>query len=173
VSGSESRAARSGRQESLGGEIALTGIVVEAEHPRALGQLLQLAGDRRKRGPRRDADQYSLLAGAVPRELLGVVRLDRDRTVEQADLQYPGNAARADSLDRMRRMLAATDHLRRGRLHGEHLQLRPGLLQHPGATGDVAAGADAGDQAVQPFGEVTQYLARGRTGVHVHVGWVL
>mmetsp|Transcript_18247 Transcript_18247/g.43860 ORF Transcript_18247/g.43860 Transcript_18247/m.43860 type:complete len:263 (-) Transcript_18247:592-1380(-) len=69
--------------------------------------------------------------------------------------------------------LAAADDRRGGRLHGIDLELRPGGLEHLGAAGDVAAGADAGDQGVEAFGEVAQDLL-GR-GLHVdgRVGAVL
>ncbi len=57
--------------------------------------------------------------------------------------------AGADALDRVRARLAAGQDRRKRRLDREDLEVRPFLLEHLGAAGDVPAGADAGDQGVE------------------------
>src|SRR5690349_1524414 len=61
------------RQETFDGEVALAGIVVEAEDPRALGDLLQLRGDGGQRRAGRNADQQPLARGALAGVLPGIL----------------------------------------------------------------------------------------------------
>ena len=54
------------------------------------------------------------------------------------------------------------------------LRLRPDRLEHFGAGGDVAAGADAGDDRVERLvGEVAQDFLRGRAAVDLDIGGVV
>src|SRR3546814_9334079 len=57
--------------------------------------------------------------------------------------------ARADALNRVRAGLAARNDRRGGGLDREDLELLPRRLEHLRAAGDVAAGADPGDQRVE------------------------
>ena len=72
----------------------------------------------------------------------------------------------------MGRRAAARDHGRSRRLHGKHFQIRELGLEYLGHARQVAARAYAGDQHVQPIGEVRQnFLGRGGF-VDVYVGGV-
>ena len=69
---------------------------------------------------------------------------------------------------------AAGNDRRQRRLDREDLERRPFLLQHLGAAGDVAAGADAGDQRVERLvAEVGQDFLRGRADMDVDVGRIV
>jgi hypothetical protein len=137
-------------------------------------QLAQLLADRGQAGPRADADQHALLAGGAAGHLLGILGLDGDHAVEHVRVQIVGDEAGGQALDRVRTRLAAGDHRRQGRLDRIDLQLRPFLLQHLPAGGDVAAGADAGDQHVdRAVAEVVQDLLGGGAGMDLDIGRIV
>ena len=84
-----------------------------------------------------------------------------------------GNEAGADALDRVRPRRAAGEDRRQGRLDREHLEARPFGLQHLGAGGDVAAGADAGDEDVdRRIAEVGEDFLRGGAAVDFEIGGI-
>ena len=77
------------------------------------------------------------------------------------------------ALDRMRAGRAAGEHGGERRLDREDLELRPFRLQHLGAGGDVAAGADAGDQDVdRAVAEIVEDLLRRRAPMDLDIGGI-
>src|SRR3546814_8349330 len=74
--------------------------------------------------------------------------LDLDHAVEQVGMEVARNESGAEALDRVRSGLAARNDGRQGRLDRKDLEVRPMFLEELRDAGDVAAGADAGDQHV-------------------------
>src|SRR3546814_5934159 len=63
-------------------------------------------------------------------------------------MEVARNESGAEALDRVRSGLAARNDGRQGRLDRKDLEVRPMFLEELRDAGDVAAGADAGDQHV-------------------------
>ena len=84
-----------------------------------------------------------------------------------------GNKAGADALDRVRAFLAAGQHRRRGRLHGDELDRGLALLEDLRDTGNGAAGADSGDEDVDLAVGVVPHFFGGGGAVDRRVGRVL
>src|SRR3546814_5787627 len=70
------------RQEIRHRQIALAGVIVEAQHPRAIGRAGKLLGDRSQRRAGRDADEPALLPRRAAGIFLRVVRIDLDHPVQ-------------------------------------------------------------------------------------------
>ena len=155
-------------------EIALAGVVVEAEDALAGADLVELLADRVERRARADADQHAFLAGGAAAISLASAGSTWIDAVEAAGVHDRRDEAGADALDRVRAGLAARQDRRQGRLDREHLEARPFRLEDLGAGGDVAAGADAGDQQVdRRVAEIGEDLLGGGAAVDLEVGRIL
>jgi hypothetical protein len=97
------------RQEAVDRQIALAGVVVEAQHPRSRGQLGQLLRDGGQGRAAGDADEQALLTGTAAGVLARGLGLDLDDAVQQGRVQHRWDEARADALDGVRARLATTD----------------------------------------------------------------
>ena len=159
-------------QEALDRQVALARVVVETQHLGASGQLGQLLRDGRERRPRGDAHQHALFARAAAGVFASGFCIDLDHAVEQAGVQVLGDEARANALDGVGCRCAARDHGRCRGFHREYLELWELGLEHAGGAREVAAGAHAGDERVQPVGEVGQDFLGGGAHVDVDVGRV-
>src|SRR3546814_970807 len=73
------------RQEIRHRQIALAGVIVEAQHPRAIGHAGKLLGDRSQRRAGRDADERALLPRRAAGIFLRVVRIDLDHPVRSEE----------------------------------------------------------------------------------------
>ena len=135
-------------------QVAFAGVVVEAEH-RGCRPAVRGASARSPPAWRRTKcrpacpprARRGAPSRAPPRHRPGSRR--RAASVWRFFGMNPG----ADALDRMRARLAAAITGDSARLDREDLELRPFLLQHLRASGDVPAGADAGDQRIEPAGK--------------------
>src|SRR3546814_9708000 len=83
------------RQEIRHRQIALAGVIVEAQHPRAIGHAGKLLGDRSQRRAGRDADEQALLPRRAAGIFLRVVRIDLDHPVQHPRMEVGGHEARA------------------------------------------------------------------------------
>ena len=137
------------------------------------GDLRQHLGDGREQRARRDARR-----GGPPRGRLAGRRPSRpgrhlEDPVEQVGPDDARDEPGADALDRVGGGGAAAQHRREGRLHGEDLELRPARPEDLADAGDVAAGADAGDDVVEAVGEVAADLLGRGPLVDLEVGRVV
>ena len=71
------------RQEVGHRQIALAGVIVEAQDAAARRKVGELLLDRRQRRARRDADEHPFLGRRAPRHLLRIGGIDLDHAVEQ------------------------------------------------------------------------------------------
>ncbi len=112
-------------QEALDRQVALAGVVVEAQHRGAGRQLGQLLRDRRQRGARRRCPPACLLRAAQRRAISRAASASTWITPSSRSVsQVLRDEAGADALDRVRRRAAPPrDHRRGRRLDREHLQL--------------------------------------------------
>src|SRR3954470_12952526 len=161
-------------QEVRHREVALARVVVEGEDALPRTDLVQLLLHGGEAGARADADEHAFLARRAPGHFLGIVGIDQDHAVDRVGVEVGGDKAGADALDRVGAGLAARDDRRQSGLDGEYLEVRPFLLQHFRAGGDVAAGADAGDDDVDGrVAEIVQDFLRGGADVDVDVRRIL
>ena len=154
-------------------DVALAGVGQHDRDPLALG-LGALRDLERgvQRGAAGDAGQHALAARGQARGLERVLVVDGDDLVEQRAVEHRRHEARADALDLVRAGPAAGEHGRGRRLDGDHLQVLVALLEEAARAGDRAAGADAGDEVVDPAVERLPQLRAGGAAVRLGVGGV-
>ena len=95
-----------------------------------------------------------------------------DRLVDQRAVEHRRDEAGADALDLVRARAAARQHRRGGRLDGDDPAARVALLQEAPRAGQRAAGADAGDEAVDALLHRRPDLRPGGAVVGLGVGGV-
>src|SRR5262249_49611020 len=94
---------------------------------------------------------------------------DGDELVVDLAIEDAGDEAGADALDGVEAGLAAGEDGGAGGLDGDDADAGELLLQDFADAGDRAAGADAGDEGVEPAGGVVQDLEGGRAAVDVRI----
>ena len=95
------RLVRSGRQEAFDRQVALAGVVVEAQHLGGSAELWQFLSDRGQGRAAGNAHQHAFLRGAAARIFARFLGLDLDHAVEQIGVQIGRNEAGTDALNRM------------------------------------------------------------------------
>src|SRR5437867_266156 len=125
-------------------EVTFARIGKHRGHELARRELGRDRGGREGGGPRRDSDQEPLLASQPSGPRQRVLVTDLDDPVDDLAVEHARNERRADALDGVGARLAAGQHGRARRLHGDHLHTGHLLLEDLTHTGQRPARADAG-----------------------------
>src|SRR5450755_2056672 len=98
VAGGSAHGLAVGVEEPLHREVPFARVVGEGEHDAAVGDLGQLCGDRRQRGPGGRTDEDSLFAGDADGVGERVLLADPDDAVDGAEVEVARHEARPDPL---------------------------------------------------------------------------
>src|SRR3990172_896151 len=139
-----------------GGEIPLSAVGKESDHPLAFSETRGHLERRPARGARRDAEEKPFFAREPLRHLCGLAVRHRDDLIIDPGIQDLRDKTRADPRDSMRSWLASRQDRRRGRLNSKDPYPFEFFLQHLAHAGDRASGAHARDKGV--------YLPRAHGG---------
>ena len=150
-----------------------TGIGQHGEHeligPQAGRDLARRPG-RRAGG---DAGQQAFLTRQPARPRRGVLVLHGHDAVDDRAVQDAGHEGGADALNAVGPWLAAREHRRLRRLHGDDQDPGHLLFEHFPHPGERAARPDAGDESVEAAADRAEDLEGGRATVHGWVGGIL